>query len=245
MGGPGEGPETALATVTLNGEDVSNVTLTAAKPSQLTGRVIIDPSALNALPPTLMIGLQSADTTGIPAPPPPPARVADDMTFEIKSPPGRMRLLLGGFGPPPPGWGVRSVRVNGIDVTDTGVEFKPGEDVTGVELELTNKLTTVTGLVTMGGGEASKDYTAIVFAQDKAKWTGAPRYQAIGRPDQDGRFKLTALPPGDYYVVAVDRVEPGQWADPEFLESLRATATSLSLHEGDAKSVTLRLINVR
>src|SRR5262249_2966287 len=160
-------------TITANGDDISNVTLMAAKPSQLTGRVVVDPTAQSSLPSPLMLGLQSAETAGIPAPPPPPARVGDDLTFEIKSPPRRMRVLLGGLGPPPQGWGVRAVRVNGIDVTDAGVEFKPGEDVSGVEVELTNKVTTVTGTVTMSG-EASKDYTAIAFAQDKAKWTGAP-----------------------------------------------------------------------
>jgi hypothetical protein len=245
MGGPGEGPETAMTTITANGADISNITLIAATPSQLTGRVVVDPTALSSLPSPLMIGLLSAENAGIPAPPPPPARVADDLTFEIKSPPGRMRLMLGGLGPPPQGWGLRSVRVNGIDVTDAGVEFKPGEDVSGVEVELTNKLTTVTGAVTMSGGEPSKDYTAIAFAQDKAKWTGAPRFQSVGRPDQEGRFKMTALPPGDYYVVAIDRVEPGQWADPEFLESMRTSATSLTLQEGETKSVTLRLISAR
>ena len=56
---------------------------------------------------------------------------------------------------------------------------------------------------------------------------------------------MSALPPGDYYLVAIDRVEPGQWADPEFLESIRTSATSLTLQEGETKSVTLRLINAR
>jgi hypothetical protein len=245
MGPPGEGPETAMATVTTTGEDISNVTLIAAKPSLLTGRVIVDPSAVAALPRVLTIGVQPAEFIGIPAPPPPPTRVADDFTFEIKSPPGRMRLTLGGMGPPPSGWTVRSVRVNSVDVTDTGIDFKPNEDVSGVELELTNKLTTISGGVTNSGGNTAKDYTAIVFSQDTRKWIGTTRYQATGRPDQDGHFKITALPPGEYYIVAVDRVEPGQWGDPEFLESVRTSAASISLNEGETQAVTLRLTTVR
>ena len=82
---------------------------------------------------------------------------------------------------------------------------------------------------------------AIVFAQDKDKWTGNSRYQGAGRPDQDGRFKVSGLPPGEYYIIAVDRIEPGQSGDPDFLESVRSRATPLSLSEGETKTVDLRL----
>ena len=131
--------------------------------------------------------------------------------------------------------------MNGVDVTDAGIEFKPNEDLSGVDVELTNKLTSISGLVTNGRGEPSTDYTEIVFAQDKDRWTGNSRYQATGRPDQDGRFKISGLPAGDYYVVAVDRIEPGEASDPDFLERVRSRATSLSLNEGETKTVDLRL----
>jgi hypothetical protein len=197
---------------------------------------------VQSLPPALMISVFPAVMNGIPAPPPPPARVNDDFTFETKSTPGRMRLALGGgFSGAPTGWTVRSVRLNGVDVTDAGVEFKPNEDISGVEVELTNKLTTISGLVTNSRGEASKDYNAIVFAQDKEKWTGISRYLGMSRPDQDGRFKISGLPPGEYYIIAVDRIEPGQQGDPDFLESVKSRATSLSLNEGETKTVDLRL----
>jgi protocatechuate 3,4-dioxygenase beta subunit len=243
MGGPSpDGPETAMANVTVAGEDVSDVQLTGAKPSRLSGRVIVDPAAVSSLPPTLMLSLYPMNVMGIPAPPPPPARIGDDFTFETKSAPGRMRLTLGGgFNAPPTGWAVRTVRLNGVDVTDAGLEVKPNEEVSGVEVELTNKLTTISGLVTNSRGEASKDYTAIVFAQDKDRWTGGSRYQGSGRPDQDGRFKITGLPPGEYYIIAVDRLEPGQQGDPDFLETVRGRATSMSLNEGETKVVDLRL----
>jgi protocatechuate 3,4-dioxygenase beta subunit len=245
MGPAADGPEIAMTPISVTGEDLSDVHLIAAKPSALTGRVIVDAAARPSLPATLMIGVMPMNLFSIPAPPPPPARIAEDMSFATKSPPGLMRLTLGGgFNASPTGWTIRSIRMNGADVTDTGIDIKPNEDISGIELELTNKLTTISGLVKNSRGEASKDYTTIVFAQDKTKWTTGTRYQSVGRPDQDGRFKISGLPEGEYYIIAVDRLETGQSGDPDFLESVRSRATSFSLREGETRTIDLRLNNV-
>src|SRR6185369_8500855 len=119
------------------------------------------------------------------------------------------------------GWTIRSVQLNGSDITDAGVDVKPGEDMSGVEIELTNKLTTISGLVTNARGQAVKEYTALAFSQDRDRWKAFGRYQGLSRPDQDGRFKIGGLPPGDYYVIAIDKIESGQSSDPDFLESIR------------------------
>jgi hypothetical protein len=243
MGAPGGDPETATATITATGEDIADLHMVGVKPSNAAGRIVVDPAAAQSLPNALVVSAFPAQAGGgLPAPPPPPARVAEDLTFTLKSAPGRMRLGLGGFGGPgPSGWTIRAVRVNGVDVTDAGVEFKPNEDISGLEVEVTNKLTTISGLVSDNRGDPARDYTAIVFAQDREKWTGNSRYQGIGRPDQDGRFKISGLPPGEYYVIAVDYVEPGRWGDPDYLELIRGRATALSLNDGETRTVDLRI----
>jgi len=153
MGPPVDGPEIAMATVTVAGDDITDVQLVATKPSTLTGRIIVDPAAASLLPRTLTIGAFPASFTGMPMPSPPPARMADDYTFELKSPPGVMRLSLSsGFGPQATGWSIRSVRVNGVDVTDAGIEFKPNEDITGVEVELTQVASGGVKLECVNGG---------------------------------------------------------------------------------------------
>jgi hypothetical protein len=100
----------------------------------------------------------------------------------------------------------------------------------------------ITGLVTGGRGDASRDYTAIAFPQDSERWKETnSRYIRTGRPDQDGRFKISGLPPGEYLLIAVDRVDPGESTDPEFLERVRTKATRFSLLEGETKSIDLKL----
>jgi hypothetical protein len=134
--------------------------------------------------------------------------------------------------------------LNGVDVTDAGVDVKPNEDIGGLEVELTNKLTTISGLVTNARGEAVKEYATIAFAQDRDKWKIFGRYQSMGRPDQDGRFKISGLAPSDYYIVALDKVDPSQVSDPEFLDAIRTKATAITIREGEMRTIDLKIATV-
>ena len=62
-------------------------------------------------------------------------------------------------------------------------------------------------------------------------------------PDQDGRFKIRALPPGRYYAIALDYVDPNDSGDPEFLDRIRTKATMFSLNDGETKALDLKLQN--
>ena len=100
----------------------------------------------------------------------------------------------------------------------------------------------MTSLATTGRGEASKDYTAVAFPRDTERWKLTnSRYIRTGRPDQDGRFKISGLPSGEYLLIAVDHINPGESSDPEFLERIRTKATRFSLSEGETKSIDLKL----
>ena len=240
QGNSGPDGESASTEVTINGDDVNGVQLVGSKPSKATGRVIVDAAAAQSLRPSelrLMVQPVVFDMPmmGMMAG---PAVVNDDLTFELKARPGKMRISLAG---PAPGWSIRAVRYRGTDVTDSGIEFRANEDITEIEVELTNRVTDLSGLVTNSRGAAVKDYSVVVFAQDRDKWTPNSRYMRTGRPDQDGRFKVTGLPPGEYHIVALDYVDPNEWTEPEYLERVRSKATSVTINEGETKSVDLKI----
>jgi hypothetical protein len=237
--GPGTEPEMAAEKITVTGDDIADVHLVASKPSSATGRIVMDPAAGATLPQGLMLFPSPIDPGAIGMGGGGPTRLAEDGTFELKAAPGRVRIMVGGA----PGWVLRTVRLNGADVTDAGIEFRANQDISGIEIEITNKVTTITGLVTNARGEALKDYTVIAFAQDREKWKIQPRYQSTGRPDQDGRFKIAGLAPSDYYVVALDKIDPGQISDPEFLDVVRIKATPITIREGDTRTVDLKIQN--
>jgi hypothetical protein len=237
MGGPDA--ESASAEVTISGDDVTGVRLVASKPSIASGRVIVDPAAAQTLRPSSLHVMVQPVVFDLPmmggnA----PAVVNDDLTFELKARPGKMRFALAGQAP---GWSIRAVRYRGVDVTDSGVEFRANENLTDIELELTNRVTDLTGLVTNGRGEPVKDYSVVVFAQDHDKWTPNSRYLRTGRPDQDGRFKVSGLPPGQYHIVALEYLDQDNWNEPEYLERVQSKSTSVSINEGETKSVDLKV----
>ena len=153
-----------------------------------------------------------------------PTRVGDDLSFALTAMVGKSQIEMLNS---PLGWTVRSVRVDGIDVIDDGIDVKPNEAVRGVEVEITTKVTSVSGLVTDARGDPAKDYTVVFFSTDRTRWTPGSRYVGMARPDQDGRFKISGLPPGEYNVIALDRIVQGQNADPEFLERVRNRASTL------------------
>ena len=81
----------------------------------------------------------------------------------------------------------------------------------------------------------------MLFAADSKRWKASGRYLRTARPDQDGRFKVSGMAPADYYIIAIDKLEPGQWTDPEFLERIRSKATDVSIREGETRTVDLKI----
>jgi hypothetical protein len=218
------------------------VRLEPTKPITVSGHVVVDPVAARSFRPEMFrFGATAAnpmDQMMMVGPSAPPAAVKSDLTFEFKSYPGSMvvRSMVGTSG-----WMIKSIFLNGADVTD-GVTFR-NEDVSGLEIELSNRVPDISGLVTNSKGEVVKEYTAIAFPADSTKWNApGPGRNAIARPTgDDGRFSFRTLRPGEYYLVAVDHIQNGQWMDPEYLESVVRNGTRISVSEGDTKTVDLKL----
>ncbi len=72
-------------------------------------------------------------------------------------------------------------------------------------------------------------------------WRPQARQITTARPDQNGRFQIRGLPPGDYFLAAIDPQQPGEWFVPAFLEQQTADASRLTLAEGATRTQDLRL----
>ena len=164
--------------------------------------------------------------------------VESDWTFELA---GWAGLLLFRIGSLPQGWMLQSVLLNGRDITDEPLAVKGTEEITDLEIRVTNRTTEIGGTVTDADGKPVQEYTVVAFAEEAARWTYPSRFIRTARPDQASAFRISNLPPAEYLVVALDYLEEGESDDPEFLESIRSKAAKLELGDGDKRTLTLKL----
>jgi hypothetical protein len=60
--------------------------------------------------------------------------------------------------------------------------------------------------------------------------------------DQDGRFVLKGLAPGEYKAFAWDRIESGAYQDPEFLRRYESDGKPVTMGEGSQVEIQLEWI---
>jgi hypothetical protein len=243
VSGPAGGDaEFGALPLSVTGEDLANVVITTTKGASATGRVTFEGGQPSG--PTIRVMPVAADLDGGGMGPPlagggPGSTLKQDGTFELKGLTGNRLLRLIGL---PPSWSVKSVQVNGTDVTDSGIEFKGTDAVSGIEIVATSKSTQISGTVAQSDGTPIKDYTVVVFSDDPQKWAvPATRWVSGTRPDQSGRYQIRNMPAGSYYAIAVDYIPQGEWGDPETLDRLKTKATHFTLTEGESKTLDLKL----
>jgi hypothetical protein len=141
-------------------------------------------------------------------------------------------------------WALKAVLLNGIDVTDTPVEFGRAEQsVSDLEVVLTDQVSEASGRVIDPRGRGIPDCAVVLFATASNLWSQpASRFLMMTRTDREGTFRANGLPPGQYYVAAIDRRLEGEWQAPEVLESLARGAIGITLVEGQRVPVNLRQV---
>jgi hypothetical protein len=128
--------------------------------------------------------------------------------------------------------------LDGVDVTNTAMDFAAFEG-RRFEVAMTRRPTEVTGTVRDIRGRPATDFVAVIFADERERWTPYTTAIATAHPDAENRFTVRSLPPGRYLAAAVDSLLPGEERNPSTLERLRRSAVALTL--GDAESLRVEL----
>ena len=247
----------------VQGADISNLTLSLRPGMTVSGRVVYE--ATSKKPPDLTrapIALMTAptgngvdDLTGMMmalmggggslSP-----RIAADGKFTIAGvPPGVYRLntpfgmmtmlpfgnMLSG------GWTLKSVMAGGRDIADAPIEIRSGADVANVVVTFTDNPSELSGSVTDASGRPTPGFPIVVFSTDRQYWTLGSRRVQVARPATDGKYKVTGLPGGEYFVCAVTAVDRSEVYDPAVLEGLVPLAFKIVIADGEKKVQDLRL----
>jgi len=226
--------EFAVQPITVGEADITDATVIVAPGATITGTVAFE-NRSGAQPPDptqIRLNAPMADFSNLG--PNSSARVEKDAKFSIRGVPAGEHLirLQGQLR----GWVLKSVLANGRETIDTPLDVRSGRSIDNVTVLFTDRLTEVNGTVTDDRGTPITDYTVLAFPVEASLWRPMARQIMTARPDQNGKYQIRGLPPGDYYIATVDPAQQGEWFEPAFLDQHRAGAVGLSLGEGDVKT---------
>jgi hypothetical protein len=142
-------------------------------------------------------------------------------------------------------WTIRSAMLGGRDLSVTPFEVG-GEDINGVVITLTDRISSVSGMVRDASGQPAPDSQVVIFPVDRSLWTdyGQSSRRLRSVPADVGSYSLR-LPPGEYYIAAIPVAIDSLWRAPDVLSRLATTADRLVLVEGDRMKINPRLVDVK
>ncbi len=246
-GGPGQPPMPTMwgrADVTVNGDDISGVTIQLQPGMSVSGKVVFEgttppPADLTRVQPRLQA--ETGTTSVSVAVNNAPVGANADGTFKIDDvTPGLYRMTAGLNGAAN-GWAVKSASLNGRNVLDVPFEIHPSEDISDLVITFSDQHTELSGKLMEADGKPAPQFFVLAFPTDKKYWTPQSRWVKPARAGVDGGFKITGLPPGEYYFCALTEVDQTQLFDPGYLEQFISESMKLTLGDGEKKTQDLRV----
>ena len=237
--------ESATASVSVGGEDVTGVTLIGTKGTSLRGQVVVQPAsaATGIKPSDVSVNAMAKD-------PDAPmmfmggddARPASTTTGRSSCRPCRARCSSGPFRTPAGllAQGRAAQRHRRHRYRHRLQAGRDGHRAAGrAQHHQQRRRRQCHRRQRQAGGRLRGDR---VLGRLRPSGASCRATSTMARPDQQGGFQAKNLPPGRYLAVAVEAVEEGQETDPEFLERLRSLATAFTLGEGEQRSVALKIV---
>ena len=233
--------------VDIANSDVTGVAVALRPALKLSGKVVFEGSTPRPDTTTISVSLTAANgaggggagTTQLGNLQVPSASVDDNGLFEMTGViPDRYRLTTSSPGGK---WWLKSAVIKGRDVLDVPFDVDPTGDTTGAVLTFSDKRTMLSGTLLTASGAIAPTLFIAVMPADRALWHPGARRIQFARSGTDGRWILKDLPPGEYLVAALTDLDPDDLRDSSFLESISAAAVKVSLTDGEARTLDLKI----
>lgn len=227
----------AMTRIAVDRSDLTGVELVLVKGARISGRVVFDGTAPRPPDGFAVVAATSEQPGGFDVPRMggrQPARIRADGSFTVSNLIGTFELRVM---PEARGWRPKSIMAGGRSLFEVPIDFKSGEDLRDVLIVMTDRSASLTGTV-VGASSPSlaTGISVLVFPNDGRQ---APHRARWVRPDQNGRFVVSDLSPGDYLVAPATDVDDLRWQTAAYLERFRLGATRVTLGDGEMKSISL------
>jgi hypothetical protein len=231
----------AIAHVHLNGGDEQMVNLDLAPGATLSGRVVFEGTRTS--PPASNVQLSIRGAALDAALPddmlqPVKARPKTDGSFEIPNLFGTMTLAA----EPPAGWTLKAVMVGSRDIVDDPLILRSGENITGVQVILTDEVGTLSGVTLQPDGATAGECMIAIFPDEPVFRFNARRMR-LARADEHGQFLLRDLPMGNYHAAAAPVIDASTWLNQDAVDRLRALSTLISVADRGVTPATLSCVS--
>ena len=141
---------------------------------------------------------------------------------------------------------LKSARYGTNTVGDAGFAVQPGAELS-LELTLSSRAPQLTGVV-LNADSLPAVGASVVLVPDPPHRDAQHRYETAVT-DQNGKFTMTGITPGDYKLFSWETTEDSDsdadWLDPDWLKPYETKGESIHLEEADKQSVNLTLIETR
>jgi hypothetical protein len=103
---------------------------------------------------------------------------------------------------------LKSVTLNGVDITNTPFDATRADDVADLQVILVDRQCRISGFARSPRGEIQYNYRLIVYRANLKQGEVTVRFQHNTSPNVKGQFNIGRMPPGEYVGLAVKGVQP-------------------------------------
>jgi hypothetical protein len=221
----------------VGSSDVTNVIVTMVDPVPVTGTVKVEGQqtqgtesqamSLSLTPAEYIPGLPGGGAN---------ARVSQG-AFKIAAvTPDNYYVSFGGL---PEGSYVKSVRMNNQEVIEKGIDLTSARGTVILDVTLSTKGGSVEGTVVDDGKAAPGSY--LMLLADPIR-PGQPYLNRSSTSDQDGKFTIKSLAPGDYKLYAFEESQPEIAQDLALIKPFESKAVKVKVSESSTERAELKVL---
>jgi Carboxypeptidase regulatory-like domain len=144
--------------------------------------------------------------------------------------PGRYRVMLQPLGD---NAYIKSMQLDGVTSATSEIDLSRGAGGSHVKMVVKDNAAEISGAVLDEDGQPLLGAMAEIRVLNSSSGDDPPASEQVRGFAGEGRYSIRHVPPGKYWLLAVDPLHSGDVTSPDVMKTLAAGATEVDVKEGD------------